>query len=173
MEQNRIRHTVSFTLRHPTGSAAEREFLDAARRLGEIPGVESFDVLAEVSPKNAFRFGISMEFADQAAYEAYNQHPDRPLRPRTLAERGRGLPRDRLLGDRGHVTGCAGPQDRFVAVFRPDSRRTSVAGRPGTVDEGLHASGHRTLNRRGGKHFTPLPFDPSRSAPCPRRQRHA
>jgi hypothetical protein len=76
MERNRIRHTVSFTLRHPTGSPAEREFLDAARRLGEIPGVESFDVLAEISPKNAFRFGISMEFADQAAYEAYNQHPD-------------------------------------------------------------------------------------------------
>ena len=76
MEQNRIRHTVSFALRHPTGSAAEREFLDAARRLGEIPGVESFDVLAEISPKNAFRFGISMEFADRAAYDRYNEHPD-------------------------------------------------------------------------------------------------
>ena len=76
MQRKRIRHTVSFTLRHPTGSPAEREFLDAARRLGEIPGVESFDVLAEISPKNAFRFGISMEFVDHAAYEAYNQHPD-------------------------------------------------------------------------------------------------
>ena len=76
MQRERIRHTVSFTLRHPTGSPAEREFLDAARRLGEIPGVESFDVLAEISPKNAFRFGISMEFVDHAAYEAYNQHPD-------------------------------------------------------------------------------------------------
>ena len=76
MQRGRIRHTVSFTLRHPTGSSAEREFLDAARRLGEIPGVESFDVLAEISPKNAFRFGISMEFVDHAAYEAYNQHPD-------------------------------------------------------------------------------------------------
>ena len=76
MQRKRIRHTVSFTLRHPTGSPAEREFLDAARRLGEIPGVESFDVLAEISPKNAFRFGISMEFVDQPAYEAYNQHPD-------------------------------------------------------------------------------------------------
>jgi len=76
MENGRIRHTVSFALRHPAGSPAEREFLDAARRLGEIPEVESFDVLAEVSPKNAFRFGISMEFADQAAYDAYNRHPE-------------------------------------------------------------------------------------------------
>jgi len=76
MEDGRIRHTVSFTLRHPNGSPAERDFLDAARRLGGIPGVEAFDVLAEVSPKNDFRFGISMEFADQAAYDAYNQHPE-------------------------------------------------------------------------------------------------
>jgi len=72
----RIRHTVSFRLRHPSGSDAEREFLDAARRLGALPGVEAFDVLAEVSPKNGFRFGITMEFADAAAYESYNGHPD-------------------------------------------------------------------------------------------------
>jgi heme-degrading monooxygenase HmoA len=76
MQPGRIRHTVSFTLRHPSGSDAERDFLAAAGKLSEIPGVESFDILAEVSPKNEFRFGISMEFADAAAYEAYNQHPD-------------------------------------------------------------------------------------------------
>jgi hypothetical protein len=67
---------VSFRLRHPAGSDAERDFLEAARRLGEIPGVEAFDVLAEVSPKNGFRFGISMEFENVDAYEAYNQHPE-------------------------------------------------------------------------------------------------
>ena len=76
MQQGRIRHTVSFRLRHAAGSDAEREFFEAAGRLSEIPGVEAFEILAEVSPKNAFRFGISMEFADAAAYEAYNQHPD-------------------------------------------------------------------------------------------------
>jgi len=76
MAPGRIRHTVSFTLRHPAGSDAERAFLAAAAELGEIPGVEAFDILAEVSPKNAFRFGISMEFADAAAYEAYNGHPE-------------------------------------------------------------------------------------------------
>jgi len=76
VQPDRIRHTVSFRLRHPTGSDAERDFLEAAGKLRAIPGVEAFDVLSEVSPKNGFRFGISMEFADPAAYEAYNQHPD-------------------------------------------------------------------------------------------------
>lgn len=76
MEPGRIRHTVAFTLRHPAGSAAEREFIDAAAELGRIPGVEAFDILSEVSPKNGFRFGISMEFADAGGYEAYNLHPD-------------------------------------------------------------------------------------------------
>ncbi len=76
MEPGRIRHTVSFNLAHPAGSAEERDFLDAARRLGAIPGVEAFEVLSEVSPKNDFRYGISMEFANQAAYDGYNAHPD-------------------------------------------------------------------------------------------------
>ena len=76
MEPGHIRHTVSFRLRHPAGSDAEHDFLEAAESLGEIPGVEAFEILAEVSPKNEFRFGISMEFADAAAYEAYNGHPE-------------------------------------------------------------------------------------------------
>ena len=75
MEPGRIRHTVTFTLAHPEGSPEERDFLDAARALGSIAGVEAFEVLAEVSPKNGFRYGISMEFADQAAYDGYNAHP--------------------------------------------------------------------------------------------------
>ena len=73
---SRIRHTVSFSLSHDSGSAGELEFLAAAGRLREIPGVEEFEIVREVSPKNDFRFGISMEFADQAAYDAYNGHPD-------------------------------------------------------------------------------------------------
>ena len=72
----RIRHTVTFALVHPHGSADERDFLDAAEQLETIPGVEAFELLAEVSPKNGYRFGISMEFADRAAYERYNEHPD-------------------------------------------------------------------------------------------------
>ncbi len=76
MDGERIRHTVTFTLVHPEGSEGERDFLDAAGRLGSIPGVEMFELLSEVSPKNGYRFGISMEFADGAAYASYNEHPD-------------------------------------------------------------------------------------------------
>lgn len=76
MDAGRIRHTVAFTLAHPPGSDAERDFLAAAESLATIPGVEAFELLAEVSPKNGYRYGISMEFADRAAYEGYNEHPD-------------------------------------------------------------------------------------------------
>ena len=76
LARGRIRHTVVFTLSHPEGSPAEADFLAAAARLSAIPGVEEFEILRESSPKNEYRFGISMEFADSAAYEAYNGHPD-------------------------------------------------------------------------------------------------
>ena len=72
----RIRHTVVFTLSHPEGSAEEASFLAAAARLAEIPGVDAFEMLRETSPKNEYRHGISMEFADPGAYTAYNEHPD-------------------------------------------------------------------------------------------------
>ena len=88
MTAGRIRHTVAFSLAHPSGSAEEREFLAAAERLAAIPGVEAFELLAEVSPKNGYRFGISMEFADRAAYDGYNGHPDhvRFVQERWLSE---------------------------------------------------------------------------------------
>ena len=76
MVANRIRHTVTFSLVHEPGSAEERDFLQAAEHLASIPGVEAFELLAEVSPKNGYRYGISMEFADRSAYERYNEHPD-------------------------------------------------------------------------------------------------
>lgn len=70
-----IRHTVVFTLRHASGSTEEESFLQAGRALARIPTVEKFEQLRQISPKNSFRFGFSMEFADQAAYDTYNVHP--------------------------------------------------------------------------------------------------
>ena len=71
-----IRHTVVFRLKHAPGSEEETTFLDDARTiLNAIPGVERFEQLREVSPKNDYAFGFSMEFADRAAYDAYNGHP--------------------------------------------------------------------------------------------------
>ena len=71
-----IRHTVVFTLRHAAGSAEEGAFLRDAKALAAIPGVQKFEQLRQVSPKNDYAFGFSMEFADQAAYSGYNDHPD-------------------------------------------------------------------------------------------------
>ena len=72
----RIRHTVVFTLAHPEGSPEEADFLATGAQLAAIPGVEAFEILRETSPKNSYRFGISMEFAGPGAYTAYNEHPD-------------------------------------------------------------------------------------------------
>lgn len=71
-----IRHTVVFALKHAHGSLMERGFLrDAKVALETIPGVKKFEQLRQVSPKNPYRFGFSMEFADKAAYDAYDRHP--------------------------------------------------------------------------------------------------
>lgn len=71
-----IRHTVVFKLKHTRGSAQEQSFLQAARALAAIPSVRSFECLRQVSPKNQFEFGLSMEFASQPDYDAYNIHPE-------------------------------------------------------------------------------------------------
>lgn len=72
-----IRHTVSFTLVHAEGSAEERDFLTAGPALlSAIPGVQDFTVSRQVSTKSPFRFQFAMTFADQAAYDAYDAHPD-------------------------------------------------------------------------------------------------
>ena len=71
-----IRHTVVFRLKHPKGSAEEKAFIAAADVLAKIPGVEKFEKLRQVSAKNDYTFGFSMEFADEAAYQGYNEHPE-------------------------------------------------------------------------------------------------
>jgi hypothetical protein len=71
-----IRHTAVFRLKHAADSVAEHDFLAALAKLKAIPGVQKFEILRQVSPKSEFAFGVSMEFADQAAYAGYNGHPE-------------------------------------------------------------------------------------------------
>ena len=71
-----IRHTVVFRLKHPSASESEAAFLKAAQILASIPTVRRFECLRQVSPKNNFDFGFSMEFASEQDYEAYNIHPE-------------------------------------------------------------------------------------------------
>jgi heme-degrading monooxygenase HmoA len=70
-----IRHAAIFRLKHAQGSQEEKSFLAALRELKSIPGVESFEVARETSSKNDFDYAVSMFFADQAAYDSYNDHP--------------------------------------------------------------------------------------------------
>lgn len=70
-----IRHTVAFRLKHRSGSAEEKSFLADALVLANIPSVRNFEQLRQTSRKNDFTFGLSMEFDDQAGYDAYNVHP--------------------------------------------------------------------------------------------------
>jgi hypothetical protein len=71
-----IRHTVAFKLKHAAASEAETAFLKAAQVLTKIPTVRRFEWLRQVSAKNNFDFGFSMEFASKQDYEAYNNHPE-------------------------------------------------------------------------------------------------
>ena len=71
-----IRHTAVFRLKHAAGSAAEKDFLKALAKLKSIKGVEKFEVLRQVSLKSEFKFGVSMEFENQVAYNGYNIHPE-------------------------------------------------------------------------------------------------
>jgi hypothetical protein len=70
-----VTHSVFFTLNYPKGSVEEDEFFAAARQLAKIPGVQHFVCLKQISPKNKFDFGLSMEFATQALYSDYTNHP--------------------------------------------------------------------------------------------------
>lgn len=71
-----IIHSVVFTLKHEKDSEQTKQFLqDGQALLSSIPSVKNFQVFYEVSPKNNYQYGFSMEFDSQADYDAYNEHP--------------------------------------------------------------------------------------------------
>ncbi|ODU06686.1 MAG: hypothetical protein ABS81_04190 [Pseudonocardia sp. SCN 72-86] len=67
-----IEHTVSFNLKHATGSPGEQDFLRSLRVFADIPGVQDFKVNRQVSSKGPFAFQITMWFDTQAALDAYD-----------------------------------------------------------------------------------------------------
>jgi hypothetical protein len=72
-----IQHMVIFNLKYDTNSPETLTFLkDGKRILSAISVVKKFQVFSQVSKKNDYDFGFSMVFADRAAYEQYNNHPD-------------------------------------------------------------------------------------------------
>jgi hypothetical protein len=70
-----IEHTVTFRLVHPAGSPEEAAFLEAASELASIPGTLDYTIKRQTSPKLDHHFGISMRFASEEDYAAYNAHP--------------------------------------------------------------------------------------------------
>jgi hypothetical protein len=70
-----IQHTVVYRLKHPLNSAKEKDFQEAIAGLAKVPGVKHLKRHRQVSPKNKFTFGLSMEFSTMDDYRAYNQHP--------------------------------------------------------------------------------------------------
>lgn len=71
-----IRHTVVFSLKHAAGSGEEKSFLTAGMQLKDLPMVNNFECLRQISTKNPYSFGFSMEFDSEEDYEAYNNHED-------------------------------------------------------------------------------------------------
>jgi heme-degrading monooxygenase HmoA len=69
-------HSVIFKLKHEIGSHEETAFMNAARKLSDIPGVRDFECLKQTSPKNNFDYGLSMRFETQEAHETYSNHPE-------------------------------------------------------------------------------------------------
>ena len=70
-----IRHSVIFTFKSSVDAVAMNDFFTAAKKLATIPGVERFESLRQVSEKNKYAFGLSMEFASTEVYGRYNAHP--------------------------------------------------------------------------------------------------
>ncbi|WP_339867161.1 Dabb family protein [uncultured Algoriphagus sp.] len=71
-----LTHSVFFKLKFPKGSSEELEFLRAAAKLEKIPGVQNFRPLRQLSSKNDFDYGLTMDFDGQEEYDSYNQHPE-------------------------------------------------------------------------------------------------
>lgn len=70
-----IIHSVIFKLKYPKDSIEEQEFLKAALKLKTIPGVRNLKAFYQISKKNKFDYGLTMEFETSQDYGNYNVYP--------------------------------------------------------------------------------------------------
>jgi hypothetical protein len=70
-----IRHSVILKLKNTISNEEKHAFFEAVDTLADIPDVRKFEVLNQISPKNKFEYGISMEFENQEQYDTYSNHP--------------------------------------------------------------------------------------------------
>ncbi|WP_435354862.1 Dabb family protein [Emticicia sp. SJ17W-69] len=71
-----IRHSVILKLKSDLGLEEKQAFFDAVDKLAVIPNVQKFEVLKQISTKNKFEYGISMEFDNQEQYDFYSNHAE-------------------------------------------------------------------------------------------------
>ena len=74
-----IRHSVIFKFKPRLSRTEKQQFFNAAQKLGMIEGVKNFEVLKQVSFKNKYEYGFSMEFDNAEDYQKYNLHPEHSL----------------------------------------------------------------------------------------------
>ncbi len=67
-----IQHTVAFRFDDDVDAVA---FWARVDDLASIVGVEQFTVMRQVGRKNDFTDALSMHFASESEYAAYNSHP--------------------------------------------------------------------------------------------------
>ena len=70
-----LRHSVILKLKPALTEDEQCAFFKAVDNLATLPNVQKFEVLRQISPKNKFEYGISMEFETQAHYDTYSTHP--------------------------------------------------------------------------------------------------
>lgn len=71
-----IRHSVILKLKDQLSTEDKQAFFDAVDTLSAIPNVQKFEVLKQISAKNKFEYGISMEFDTQEQYDIYSEHAE-------------------------------------------------------------------------------------------------
>jgi len=68
-------HSVIFSIKENIDPPRLKEFFKAAVELAKIPGLKNLKSWKQVSEKNAFQYGLSMEFSTHEQYQQYNHHP--------------------------------------------------------------------------------------------------
>ncbi|MBL7817902.1 MAG: Dabb family protein [Saprospiraceae bacterium] len=70
-----IRHAGIFKFKTNVTDQEKQAFFTALKNLEQLEGVQKMEISKQISTKNAFEYGFSMEFANDDVYEAYNIHP--------------------------------------------------------------------------------------------------
>ncbi|RXK48298.1 Dabb family protein [Aquirufa rosea] len=70
-----IYHSVFLTFKPDLSGFQQDHFFAEAMKLAQIPGVQEFECLREISPKNNFQYGLIMQFENKDIYQAYTNHP--------------------------------------------------------------------------------------------------